>query len=153
MKYCPKCGEENKEDAKFCKACGTAMDGNTTSTGGNNVTEVKKSEGLGTASMIMGIIALVLSFTCFVILPLFIVIPLSLTGLILGIVNKVQKGKKISGIVLNSIAIFVAILMAFLFMVVFGVAIDQEAKRRGTSTDAIIDEIFNRSDTVIEEIY
>ena len=57
--------------------------------------EKKKSgEGLGTASLVLGIISLVLSFTCIIFFPIFLVIPLALVGLILGIVNKAKKGKK-----------------------------------------------------------
>ena len=145
MKYCPKCGKENNSEAKFCKECGAAIEENNTSNVVNNTTEVQKHEGLGTASMVMGIIALVLSFTCFVIFPLFIVIPLALVGLILGIVNKVQKGKKFSGIILNAVAIFVAILMTVLFVFVFAVAVEEEAKRKGTDVNSIINEIFDKA--------
>lgn len=146
MKYCPKCGTENNEEAKFCKSCGTNFEGESSVSTTNTVNNVPQSEGLGTASLVIGIIALVLSFTCFVLFPLFIVIPLALTGLILGIVNKVKKGKKFAGIILNAVAIFVSIVMAILFIVVFAVAVDEEAKKRGVTPSDILNEIQNKLD-------
>ena len=144
MKYCPKCGEENNAEAKFCKSCGTNFEGESAVNNTNTVNNSNQNEGLGTASLVMGIIALVLSFTCFVIFPLFIVIPLALTGLILGIVNKVKNGKKFAGIILNAVAIFVSIIMTVLFVFVVGVAVNEEAKRRGISTDDLINEIQDK---------
>lgn len=94
--YCKNCGAENEKDTKFCSKCGK---------------EMKKSEGLGIASMVIGIISIVLSFLITV-----ITLPLSITGLILGIVNKAKGGKKISGIVLNAISIFLSIILIFVYL-------------------------------------
>ena len=145
MKYCPKCGTENNAEAKFCKSCGSNFEGESSVSTTNTVNNVPQNEGLGTASMVIGIIALVLSFTCFVIFPLIIVIPLALTGLILGIVNKAKKGKKFSGIILNAVALFVAGLMTILFAL-FAVAVDEEAKKRGITPSDLLNEIQDKLD-------
>jgi len=95
--YCKNCGTENEKETKYCVKCGKELS--------------KKSEGLGTASMIIGIISIVLSFIITV-----ITLPLSITGLVLGIVNKAKGGKKISGIILNAISIFLSIALVFVYL-------------------------------------
>jgi len=97
--YCNNCGTENEKETKFCVKCGKELG--------------KKGEGLGTASMILGIISIVLSFIITV-----VTLPLSITGLILGIVNKAKGGKKISGIVLNTISIFLSIVLIFVYLLI-----------------------------------
>ena len=106
MRFCEYCGEKINEGDIYCLKCGKKQ----------NVigqTNVKKTdtEGLATASLVLGIISLVLSF----IINIFI-FPLALVGLILGIVGKVH-GKKCSGIVLNVISMIVAVLV-FIFWIV-----------------------------------
>ena len=71
--------------------------------------------------MVIGIISLIFSF----IINVF-VFPLALVGLILGIVNKAQKGKKVSGIVLNSIAMIVSILVLITWIVLLIFVIAEE---------------------------
>lgn len=95
---CKECGTLNEKGTKFCKNCGK---------------ELKVKEGLGTASLVIGIFAIIFSFI-FTLLNLI----LSITGLILGIVNKSKGGKKVAGIVLNAIAIFFSILMFFVYLIV-----------------------------------
>ncbi len=95
---CKDCGTVNEKGTKFCKNCGK---------------ELKVKEGLGTASLVIGIFAIIFSFI-FTLLNLI----LSITGLILGIVNKSKGGKKVSGIVLNAIAIFLSIVMFFVYLIV-----------------------------------
>lgn len=85
----------------------------------NPITEKNNSnrkESLGTAAMIIGIISIVLSIFLSA-----LIFPLALTGLILGIVNKVKGGKKISGIILNTIAIFIITLLTILIIHIFHV--------------------------------
>ena len=93
---CSNCGTENKNDTKFCSNCGK---------------ELIVKEGLGTASLVIGIIAILFSFI-FTLLNL----ALSFTGLVLGIINKSKGGKKISGIILNIIAIVLSVVMFFVYM-------------------------------------
>ena len=121
MKYCSKCGVENISEAKYCKECGNSFD---------EVGDVKSNvvpnnkESLGTASMVIGIIALVFALSCFLLFPIFITGPLALVGLILGIVNKVKKGKKFAGIILNGVAIIIAILFFIIGFVIFATEIN-----------------------------
>ncbi len=67
--------------------------------------EPQKKEPLGTAALVLGIVSLVLFWWNILILPL------SITGLILSIVNKAKGGKKKSGIILNIISTVIAIIM------------------------------------------
>ena len=113
--YCPKCGEKNEEGVKYCCKCGALL----------NEKEKNKKESLGTASLVIGIISLILSFTCIVFIPLFITIPLSIIGLVLGIVNKAKKGKKISGIILNILAFIISIICFIISIVLIGAFIDE----------------------------
>ena len=116
MKYCSKCGEENNFEARFCKSCGNSFD--------EIINEVDNNkESLGTASIIIGIIALVFALLCFILFPIFLTIPLALVGLVLGIINKVKKGKKFAGIILNAVAIFVSIIFFILGFMIFAIQI------------------------------
>ena len=119
--YCPKCGEQNEANVKFCHKCGASL------TQTNEISESNK-EGLATGSLVIGIISLILSFTCIFVVPIFIVIPLALVGLILGIVNKVKKGKKFAGIVLNIIAIVLSVFIFIISILVISVIADNAAK-------------------------
>lgn len=155
MKYCPKCGTENKAEAKFCSKCGCSFEAEVE----NETKNVKKvnKEGLGTASLVIGIIALILSFTCIIFLPIFIVFPLSLTGLILGIVNKAKKGKKIAGIVLNAFALVIGIITCVIFFAIVGLTVE-EASTEGTSLNKFLNQLYNEldrqtSDNYLEGIY
>ena len=120
MKECPSCKTKVDEKNKFCTNCGASL------------TEVKKEEikeevkvvvqqptteenkgkGVATASLILGIVSLVLSFVTWLFFPaiiLFITIPL---GIILGIVGLLQGSKKWGGIILNGISIITGIASA-----------------------------------------
>lgn len=72
---------------------------------GNNDESQKNKEPLATASLILGIISILLFFLNVLILPVAVI------GLILGIVNKTKKGKKVAGIILNTIAIILIIIL------------------------------------------
>lgn len=101
MKYCEECGQKVENNDKYCPKCGKNLVVVKTNKGGND-----NKETLGTVSMVFGIISLVLSF----IINL-LIFPLALSGFIMGIANKAQNGKKISGIILNALAMFVAIVV------------------------------------------
>lgn len=116
MKFCEHCGEKIGKDEKFCSKCGKKV------TDGKVVENKNKSTGsnkesLGTASLVIGIISLVLSF----IINLF-VLPLALVGLILGIVNKAKNGKKISGIILNVVAMLLSVIVFVVLIVILGIS-------------------------------
>ena len=106
MKFCNNCGEKLKNGELYCPNCGKEV--------GKEIVIKENKEGLGTASMVIGIISLVLSF----IINLG-AIPIALIGLILGIVNKAQKGKKVSGIILNTIAMILSVVVFIVIIVLF----------------------------------
>ena len=137
MKYCPNCGTENKDDARFCLGCGskfesvdtektesvetveavdTNFEGSNYYNGDNTQSQapIVKKSSLGKVAMIVGIIAAVLSVVCCCCYPLgFILGPVAI---ILGIISLVkhpnnQKGMAITGIILGSIALLFAITM------------------------------------------
>ena len=68
-------------------------------------------EGLATASLIIGIVSIVLTFFLGL-----VVIPLIIIGVILGIVNVIIGGKKYACIILNSIAFIFNIIWSFVLM-------------------------------------
>lgn len=152
MKYCPKCGEENNNEAKFCKSCGKSLDEVINQANNNQINNNKES--LGTASIVLGIIALIFALFCFTLFPIFLTIPLSLVGLILGIVNKVKKGKKFAGIILNGVAIFVSILFFIIGLIVFATSISTP----GNSLYNFFNRLYNSleretSDNYVSGIY
>lgn len=106
MKFCNNCGEKLKEGEVYCSKCGKNQK--------ERVITNNDKEGLGTASMVIGIISLVLALTVNV-----IAFPIALVGLILGIVSKAQNGKKISGIILNIIAMVVGVIVFIGLIVLF----------------------------------
>ena len=112
MKFCNNCGEKLKSGELYCSNCGKSVE--------NEIVVENKKEGLGTASMIIGIISLILVF----IISLG-VLPLALVGLILGIVNKTQKGKKVSGIILNTIAMILSFIVFIILIIILMVKLPE----------------------------
>lgn len=72
---------------------------------------VPKKETLNTVSLVIGIISIVLSFLINI-----LILPLAILGLILGVVNITKKGKKITGIILNAIAIVLSIIVLLILV-------------------------------------
>ena len=116
MKYCSKCGSENKEDAKFCMNCGTFFEESSQVSyfeESTQVVETKKSS-LDKVSMILGIVAASLSVVCCC-LP-FLAVILGPIAIITGIIYLVKypsanKGKAIAGIVLGAVALLIGIII------------------------------------------
>ena len=104
MKFCPKCGEKLKKGEKACPKCSKKEVKKTTKK------EQKPKQGFVIAGLVIGIISIILSF----ILSIFI-LPLAALGLIFAICGTGKKGKKVAGIVTNSVAIFIAVVMAFVW--------------------------------------
>lgn len=118
--YCKKCGSSLAPTDLFCRNCGTAVnqvnEENTnniqtsnqsclTSDKSNYSVEQKsssnkKTDKLGIISLIIGIISLIL-------IPFFnfLILPLAIIGLILGIRCKTKDGKRVAGIIINIISI------------------------------------------------
>lgn len=124
--FCVKCGKEVKDGTKFCTNCGAEIEAkkeevkddkltysqNKTIETNTNTTVAasteKTGDGKGTASVVLGIISLVV----------WCVTPItSIIGLILGICSK-KSGKKTAGIILNAIALglsIIGIILCFSF--------------------------------------
>ena len=113
MKYCDNCGKELKNKSIYCEECGKKQ-----------VEITDTNESLGTVSLVLGIISLVLVF--FVNISIF---PVALIGLIFGIICKSKTRKKNTGIILNSISLVLSIIIFIVFMIfiVFFAFIDEIA--------------------------
>lgn len=143
--FCTKCGEKQEEDAKFCTNCGAdltqkeevkeekttkkttkkeepkeekveekkeevketkTVDTGVKIDGKPVVVEQPVSDGKATASLVLGICSIVVFCLSF---------PLSLIGLILGLVSKERSGKRTAGVVINAIVLGLTIIIAILF--------------------------------------
>ena len=106
--FCPKCGNNIKDEEKVCSNCGETVDS-------NNNAAVNKSNKFNTKSII--------SFV-FSIAGLFLFRPFGIVGLILGIISKKEISKSeevgkpfaIAGIVIGIIDIIIFIVMIVLFV-------------------------------------
>ena len=112
MNFCPKCGEKVRKNATSCKNCGKNFKEKKTEV--KKTSKPKERKGLVIASFIIGIVSLV-----FALLVNILVLPLAILGLVFGIIGKAPRGKKIAGIIMNSIAIALSIIVLILLLVVF----------------------------------
>lgn len=136
MKYCPKCGKENKDDANFCVSCGHNFVTNTDNFQGMpNPEIVKPVSTLGLVSMICGIISLAsLVVCCFLPVVALITGPIAvITGIIYLVKHKDQnKNQAILGIVLGAIGLVLGI------VILIGILrIDPEAIKQGAIDECI----------------
>lgn len=106
MKKCQNCNFDNQDDSQFCGNCGTPLP--MTVPQGNPQQPKNSSGGMSTASMVLGIVGLVLTFVVIGIVP-------AIIGLVLGIIALVGKqpklGQAIAGVVLSGIAIILFALL------------------------------------------
>ena len=114
MKECPNCKTKVDNNNKFCTNCGSSLEvkQEVQVAAQQPATEETKGKGVATASLILGIISLILSFVTWLFFPaliLFITIPV---GIILGIIGLLQGSKKWGGIILNGISIIVGVASA-----------------------------------------
>lgn len=113
--FCNKCGLKTNGNEKFCVGCGSPINqqvnNNVAYSYNNQMNNANNpKQGKSIASLVLGIISIIFSF------PLSIIIlPISIVGLILGIVDKNKNGKSVAGIILNSISIVSAITSIFFF--------------------------------------
>jgi thiol-disulfide isomerase/thioredoxin len=103
--YCEKCGCKNSENAQFCVGCGNKFNIQAKEIVADN----KPTDGKATASLVLGIISLVIP--CLGIIT-------AIIGLILGIVSKSKNGVKKAGIIINSIAIVLFIIIGIIILTV-----------------------------------
>ena len=131
--YCVKCGKEVKDGTKFCTNCGTEIEAkkekkeekkdekltysqnkSIETTSNPEPVAAKPAEGgdgKGTASLVLGIVSIVFLFGIGFIT--------SIVGLILGICSK-KSGKKTAGIILNSIALGLSIIVPIIIISLYG---------------------------------
>ena len=112
---CSKCGADNEKDSKFCITCGEKLEevkeevkGVDTGVKIDNkpvVIETPNSDGKATASLVLGICAFVIFCLSF---------PLSLIGLILGLVSKEKSGKRTAAVIINAIVLGLSVILFIL---------------------------------------
>ena len=73
-----------------------------------------KNDGFGMASIIIGIISILLAFVSFM-----LIFPLSIVGLILGYSSPNKQGKAKLGIILNFVALGLLVVLFILLMLTF----------------------------------
>ena len=110
--FCTKCGKKIEEGNSFCTNCGQSKDVNNSvnTMKENNIPQKNNPSGVVIAALVIGIISIVLSF---VIGPL--VIPLSIVGFCLGIINKDKGAIKITSIILNCLSAVIGIFILIFF--------------------------------------
>lgn len=113
--FCKKCGSKINGNEKFCIGCGNPINqpvnNNENYMYNNQMNNVNKpKQGKSIASLVLGIISIIFSFSLAIIM-----LPISIVGLILGISDKSKNGKRVAGIVLNSLSIVSAITSIFIF--------------------------------------
>lgn len=133
--FCPKCGTQNKDDARFCATCGNPMSTNPEPTTYTppaptapavslaypqpKVTPAPlPGKGLGIAAMIVGIASL--TMFCY----WFLSLPGAIVGLVLGAKSSGQaksvgrkNGMATAGIVCSSIALGLSVVWMILFII------------------------------------
>ncbi len=131
---CKHCNSEVRKGANFCTVCGYKMEGNEASTTTSSTSV--EGKGLAVASIVLGVLSIVTGF--------FIII-FPIIGLILGLCQKDKCTEKKIGVILNSIALAISVLV----IVVISVAIVGFSKLWDS------DELFDRIKTefVDEKVY
>lgn len=134
--YCKKCGKVLNQEQKFCTNCGTKIENEINSSVENNVYQqtnsfqqqdvneqyvvsnnTKESKWKNTTSLVIGIISLILVFI-FQILT----IPLSIVGLVFGIISVKENKRNKVGLILNIISLGLAIPILLLYSNLLGIS-------------------------------
>jgi len=105
--YCIKCGKKNNDEDKFCTKCGNKI-----GTEPKKQEQKEKADGKAIASLVLGMISLLLVFTFSILIS-----PIYITGLILGIASKTKCSERSAGIILNIISIAVSIIVLIILIV------------------------------------
>ena len=170
--FCTKCGEKQEEGSKFCTNCGApleevkeekkttkkeepkeeekkeekveekkvevketkSVDTGVKIDGKPVVIEKPKEDGKATASLVLGICGFVVF--C-------LGLPLSIIGLILGIVSKEKSGKRTAGIIINSIVLGLSVVVIILYALFFAAAgsiIEEEYENNKDTWNDIIED-------------
>lgn len=130
--YCEKCGEKIKDGNKFCTKCGFELNSNEIEIKNNTKNDkngsVNKADGKAVASLILGCISLLLSFSLTIIM-----FPLELVGLILGIVSKTKCSERTAGIIINAVSMVISIIsfiLLIILIIVIGIVSDKKEDNR-----------------------
>ena len=114
--YCTNCGNKLNNNDNFCNNCGEKrIELENINVNSNVVNKNNSSNGMKTASIILGSISIVGSLM-FIFAPFCFI--LSIIGLILGICA-LKKGKNVPGILLNSIGFVLSIIMSVIIVMFF----------------------------------
>ena len=114
--FCIKCGAKIEEGNKFCMSCGNSVEAqktkveniNSGNVSTNRTSSKEDNSNKGLASLIIGIVTLFIP-----------ILPLSILGLVLGIKESHKDGKRIAGIILNTISLIISVFIA----IIIGLAI------------------------------
>ena len=158
--YCNKCGTNIPDDSAFCPVCGTSFADLTTQNPiqdapqsvqsipvivASQTQNVSRSNGMGTAGLILGIVGMFFSWIPYVgwIIPL-----LGLIFSIIGLAKRnVVKGAAIAGLILSILSVF--------FSMVMGLGVNaylNKARAAASSIDAYnssVSEVDNRIDKAL----
>ena len=135
--FCKYCGQKLNEGDEFCTNCGAKkdlnpgvqpnvnntqpnMNNNVVNNNPNNMQNPNKTSATAIVSLVLGILSI---FLCFFI-NLF-TLPLSITGIVLGIITKEKGGMKIAGIILNILSIIISIVILVFMGALFMTAWDK----------------------------
>lgn len=123
-KFCSNCGKKLKENADVCLNCGVLVNKH------NKFTKEKAGKGMSIAGMILGILAICLALpesfdydfyiNIEMIFDRILAIAVTMTGLTFSIIGfiKNKNGYNIAGIVLNTIAIAIMIIVILIICLI-----------------------------------
>jgi len=128
MAYCKNCGSLNADGVQYCASCGTPMEvvqpqqpNYPVSNYQQPVQQPVPGKGLGIASMVLGIISLVLFCVWY------LAFPCAIVGVILGCIAKshakqagMKNGMAVAGIICSAIAIGLSVLFLVLGLIGLG---------------------------------
>lgn len=130
--YCKNCGCLISKNAVICPNCGVQV--NELNISPNNIkkdhvsnVDLSKTSGMSIASLVLGIVSIAFSIIPFS-LFLWLIIPMGIVAIVLGIIDLVKiknkessplgKSKNIAGIVLGAIAPLVNLVWSILFIII-----------------------------------
>ena len=150
---CNKCGKVIEDSSTFCSRCGERVFPSDFEKN-NNESRIEyydfqaqrnPSIGLGIASLVLGILSIIFSWT--IILPVIFAI-LSIVFGAIQLSKKSAKGMSIAGIITSFIGL---VLVVIIFT--FALEVIEEEERTGRSIDEIIDGYFYDNDSSLDGYY
>lgn len=146
---CLKCGSEIDDNSSFCPNCGEKIQTNNFTPFNNEQKNYynlnNQSIGLGVASLVLGILAIVSFWS---IIPPVIFAVLSIVFGAIQISKKCGKAMSIAGIITSIIGIILVVIMF-----IFAMYVTKEEIRTGRYTEDYIEDYFNDINYYGEEYY